>query len=424
MNFLQQSQLSCLALIVLLAGCQSAPNHPGLLETTTPETTLSSRKLRSLLTEYVPRFADQIEECADHILAESNDTEIQRNALLWKSNAISACFQAATRPDSLAAFLDVWILNRQMTQLLERPRETPLFGPWQELAIRTSHQLEHPLLEIQSMLGTGALPGGNGVMLGDEFVANFASNYPVRSLYFDRQSLAAPFIQQVDEETREILQVVSGLNESLAELQRLSALYAEFLPKQARWQSELFLLSSTSNVVLAQPLRELNAISTAMDRMATTAESSSALLERERLALSDLVADERAIILRDVERMRGETLEYLLVERIAVMSALRDERTQIETFVAAVTGNTLDRADRIIEARTQDAMRSGGLVVEQAIQRITQAGFMAGVMIALVVILFQRLSRQRAKASLVALPNERLRARKDRERPSNSQRAA
>jgi len=386
-------------MITCLAGCQKVPTHQGLLETTTPETTLSSRKLRSLLTDYVPRFAIQIEETADQILAESTDAEIRRNALLWKSNAISACFQAAARPDSLAAFLDVWILNRQMTQLFEHPPENPHFGPWQELAIQTSRQLELPLRDIQSKLGTGAIPGGKGVTLGEDFVADFALKYPVRSLYFDRQSLAAPFIQQVSEETREVLQVVSGLNENLTELQRLLALYAEFLPKQARWQSELLLLSSTSSAVLAEPLREVAVISRAMDRLATTAESSPALLERERLALHEIVADERAVIMQDIERMRGETLEQLTSERVAVLSALREERNQVGQMVAVVTDNTLDKMDQVIEQRTHDATATGGRLLEKAMERILWLVVVGGILTLLMLLVVQRILRQRPAAA-------------------------
>jgi hypothetical protein len=132
----------CAVLFLLaLAGCQQMHASEGLLETTVPHSALSSVKLRALLNDFIPRFSDQVEESADRILAESTDPEIQRNALLWKSNSISACFQAASRTDPLAAYLDVWILCRQMTQLIEAPSPSPYFGTSQGLAVPTSRQL-------------------------------------------------------------------------------------------------------------------------------------------------------------------------------------------------------------------------------------------------------------------------------------------
>jgi hypothetical protein len=85
----------------------SVRSTSGLLEQTAPSINVSSRKLRVLLTDYVSQFADRIEQAADEILSQTSDPQIRRNALLWKSNAMTACFRAALRPDPLAAYLDI-----------------------------------------------------------------------------------------------------------------------------------------------------------------------------------------------------------------------------------------------------------------------------------------------------------------------------
>ena len=129
----------------MFAGCMNVRSADGLLEQQAPTARLSSRKLRVLVTDYVPQFGHRVEQAADEILAQSSDPHLRRNALLWKSNAIAACFRAASRPDPFGAYLDVWILTRQMTQFFEQPSAHPVFGPWQARALETSRQLEAPL---------------------------------------------------------------------------------------------------------------------------------------------------------------------------------------------------------------------------------------------------------------------------------------
>lgn len=45
-------------------------------------------------------------------------------------------------------FIFARLRDRHMTQLFEHPPNSPQFGRWQDLAIRTSRQPEEPLCEI------------------------------------------------------------------------------------------------------------------------------------------------------------------------------------------------------------------------------------------------------------------------------------
>ena len=53
-------------------------------------------------------------KAADQIQSQTKDPQVQRNALLWKINAISACYRAALVEDPLLGYVDVVILCRQM----------------------------------------------------------------------------------------------------------------------------------------------------------------------------------------------------------------------------------------------------------------------------------------------------------------------
>ncbi len=223
----------------MFAGCMSVRSTGGLLEQTDPATNVTSSKLRVLLADYVTQFGDRIEQAADEILSQTSDPQIHRNALLWKSNAISACFCAASRRDPLAAYLDVWILSRQMTQFLEQPSSNSVFGPWQAQALETSRQLETPLAQIQAMLHSNT-------RFEERFVDGFAREHPITSLYFCRASLAAPYIEEVDvDQTDGVLGHASPLRDAgRPNNQRHSA---AFLPR--RVFEEVFFLSHVPAVV-------------------------------------------------------------------------------------------------------------------------------------------------------------------------------
>lgn len=357
------------------AGCANFRSRAGLLEETDPTSKLSSRKLRVLLTDYVPRFANSVEQCADRILAQTSDVEIRRNALLWKSNAISACFGAAARHDPLAAYLDVWILNRQMTQLFEQTGAAPVFGNWQSLALATSRELEAPLEQIQSMLDANASNKG-------QFVAEFARNHPIANLYFERASLAAPFIEEVRDPARDVSHVVAEFSEDLAEIQRLSALYAEFVPKQARWQAELLLLSAADDTgLLAQPLQSMAVASEAMNRMATTFETVPRIVEREHDAVRELVRDERSEVIRRIDQMRDTTVADLRLEGSQLLRTIHDERTAFDKNLHEVVGKSLEKADALICQRGRELGDAADRVAQRIWQRVVHLSQVGGMIV-------------------------------------------
>ncbi|MHB8970769.1 MAG: hypothetical protein ACYC3X_10255 [Pirellulaceae bacterium] len=370
------SLIAVLAVTVgMFVGCMTVRSTNGLLEQTAPATNLSSKKLRVLLTDYVPQFGDRVEQAADEILSQTSDPQIRRNALLWKSNAISACFCAASRPDPLAAYLDVSILSRQMTQFFAQPSSHSGLGPWQAQALETSRQLEAPLTQIQDLLRSNT-------RFDERLVDAFAREHPITSLYFSRASLAAPFIEEVEEPTRDMSGVVAEVSESLAEAQKLAALYAEFVPKQARWQAELLLLAATQETgLLAQPLQDLERASQAIDRLAATGEMIPQLVERERRALHAIVREERIETMAQIDQMRGATVEDLRLERSAILQSLHDERHAFNRDLEVSMNRSIDQVDTLIGQRGGELNQVAERVAERLWQRVLQLAILLGVFV-------------------------------------------
>lgn len=400
---------SCLRLAIFVlatclasVGCRQVPAQQGLLERTAGEAQSSSTKLRAILTDYVARYSDRIEEAADQILAQATDVETRRNAILWKSNGIAACMQAASRPDPLGALIDVWVLNRQMNQLFE---QRPLFGPWQGIALQTTQQLDQELRRIHQSLGTD-LP------IGEPFVEAFARDFPVSSLYFVRESLSASYtryIDEIDEPDRELLEIVASLNNDLDELRKLSALYARFLPKQTRWQAELFLMESLQLEGLAQSLRDVTVASQAASRMAAVTETVPLLAERERQAFLQTFQQERVATLQDMDRMRAETLDVLRDERVEILGTMQQERAAVSDSVAASLDTALRQTDDITRQRTDDLAQHGEQLLDHAFRRLLQLLAVcaaAAAVSAVIWLRFRRSSRVSLPTSTPALPAE------------------
>lgn len=377
----------------LQTGCHQISRPTGLIEESPTASKLTSRQLRILVNDYVVRFSDQVERDSDRILAHTSDPTIRRNALRWKINGISSCFRAASRQDSLGAYLDVWVLNRQMQQLFTSPVGKQLFGNQQAIAQATCQSLEIQLRLMEKAIG-GDLNIFDGVVVGADFVTSYAASHPIADLYFDRDLMGVEYVGQVQPASEELLDVVGNLENHLEDLERLSRLYAAHLPKQARWEAELLLLDAVQIESIAQPLREFSTATDSVVRLAATADALPQLVAQERQQLQQIVHAERLESFQELERMRGETIRALEQERELVLETLRQERsTVLETLHAerlaisrdgkAELAAALREADRISSQRTDEMAEEATRLVDYFFTRTHQLSLVIG-LIALV----------------------------------------
>ena len=357
-----------LLLLVCVSGCQSFQEATGLLERQSGTAGVSSFELRPMVDDLVLHYASSVELAADQIIAQTDDPQVHKHALLWKSNGIAACFQAATRRDPLAAFVNIWILNKQTLNLFQRVDSPPLFGDQQSIAIDTSLELEQSFDQILERIG-------RDFPIGEEFATRFAADFPISNLYFDRASIAQHYTQYIEKITvdgKDLQQVVSGLETQIDQFQKLSALYAEFLPKQARWQAELLVLETSEGDVMRTVLNEVTSATDSLQRVTEVVESFPNLVAQERDILRTTVAEERIATLQSLEHLQAATMSQLEKERVAVLQELSKERATI-----------LDELKQERIAVTTDATNFGQQIVDQIdasadtkIDTITQRGVM------------------------------------------------
>jgi hypothetical protein len=363
---MRQSQIHYLtvALFVGIASlnsiaCRPIPQRRGLLEEQLPGAKVSSRTLRIMLVEFLPNYAHRIELTADQILSQTDAPAIRRHALLWKINGISAGFGAASRPDPLAAFLDLWVLVRQTRFLFESSLDSPQFGPWQGEAIAACQVLESELKAIHDKLDVDD-------NLGATFVENTVLHQPLRDLYFQRAPLMTQNVERITEPNRELLDIVASLQQDIDEVQRVSALYAEFIPKQARWQAELFAMDADEIPVVQTSLSQLQLTTQAAQQISETAMSLETTLEQELQALPDLIDHQRVAVTEDLERMRVATLADLRQERKAIMDALHDEQMAVSQLVQNTADQTTRQADHIVQRGVSSSQVAGEQLLDRA----------------------------------------------------------
>jgi hypothetical protein len=395
----------------LTAGCRRIPTQQGMLERDSNSAHISSHQMRVMVNEFVVYFADRIELRADQILAEASDPAIRKNALRWKINGISACFQAASRDDPLGAYLDVWILNRQMTQLFDSPEVSDQFGPWQSVARTECHALEKRLQFINQAIG-------GKLRIGEDFVTKFANDYPLTSLYFDREPIASRYIEEVEQPTREMFQVIANLDANVDELRKLSILFAGHLPKQARWEAELLLIDTIQQPFTQRPLQDLSQAAAAAAQIASLTEAIPQMVERERLALQGLVTSERRETIRELERMRRDTvlqlegeraivLDGVREERQAVLAALHDERIEISHEMNAELSRALQAADSITRQRAEELVQQTPAVIDHFFWRAGQLTLLLTAVASIVWFFWAQTRRQDTQAPTIIAMRER-----------------
>jgi hypothetical protein len=380
----------------LLAGCSLFPQHIGLLEKQTPEARISSAQLRVWTNDFILDYADRIEEVADRIKAQELSHEVRRNTVLWKINATQAGFRAASRRDALGAFVDVWILCRQMTVFFESGPGKDSFGASQDMAVMTAKGLESRIEEIRVAM---VRPEHAKRMLatGREFIGTFAQAHPLTSLYFQRDSLSGRSETIVLPDSASFGTIASGLEQDVITLQRLVSAYMEFMPTLARWQAELMLYDVEKSPLVVGSVSVLEDMPILVREAMTTQvpQLVSGQMTRALMALST----ERINTLTGLEGMRADTLKFVEQERNAVITEINRQRVATIEQVGEERKAALEDVRSIARESTGSALSVGKELIDHLFWRLAILVGAVALCVALgagVVMMVMRLRGQRS----------------------------
>jgi len=316
-------------ILLLLIGCQSQPRK-NLLQRVEEST---GKKLRTtpaelrLKTQHAAQpLSGIIEAHADMILADTVDPNVRKNALLWKINGIPAIQQAAFQPDPFLSFLDLWVLSVQMRLYFEEGHGKGALQRWHPMAVEGARKVE-------SIVETLAreISGDGDISAAEEKIETWSREHPIESLHFIRPSLTILLADELGGQDLGTFEIVEAVAVGVADLSQQMSAYANYLPKQARWQTELLLEGLTATEKVDQ------ALSRDLDRALV-------VLDNQRRATLEVLEKERLAVMNDVKTERAAMSADITAERIAVLKEIERQRQETLAKLEAIGKRLLDDA--------------------------------------------------------------------------------
>lgn len=276
----------------------------------TPNVKSSASEISSRNQSLLALYSAEIETAADKIISRSPSPAARRQALVWKAEAIPVMQTSLLNSDPIAAVLDTWAFVFQMTAFMDRPEWKNVIGDLYPVVTETFKNMN---VQMERLVQSAA-PKAN-IAATRERVRSWADANPIQDSLASRQSADPDIIKKVGQTNFGTLGSIKELAESMGDLSARLDAYNLYLPKQARWQAELFLEDLKRDTQVNSALSDIRALS-----------NTAATLDSERLSVQQFVHQERQQTLYDLQRERIATLAAVHAERLGVIGDLHAER--------------------------------------------------------------------------------------------------
>jgi hypothetical protein len=270
----------------------------------------SAAELSSRNQSLLARYSAEVETAADKIISGSSSPSARRQALVWKAEAIPLMQTSLLNTDPIAAVLDTWAFLFQMTAFMEQPTLQQIMGSSYPVVAETLRNMEG---EMERLVESAA-PKANLADLRQR-VRGWAEAHPIEDSLASRQSADPDVIRKVGQTNLGTIASIKELAESMGDLSARLDSYNLYLPKEARWQAELFVADLERDPQVSAALSYLGALA-----------SSAAKIDNERLSTQDFVRQERLETLDNLQQQRIATIAALHAERLGATADLHAER--------------------------------------------------------------------------------------------------
>jgi hypothetical protein len=318
---------------------------------------VSTVELRLRLSEFFIRYAEAVEASADQIYFEAEDPQIRRSALMWKIYGISAMSKAVNTSDQVAAFFDAWPFAKQSVGFFESGPGKEKLGPYHSIALDVSRKMENKLDSI-----IVEVAGMHDFEIAEPLVDQWARDNPIQDFYFTRESTLKFFAASLGEIKLGLGGNISNMSEQVVQLSNRLNMYADLIPRQARWQADFAIMNYLKDT--ASVMARIDRLLYSLEKVSDVVEMSPELIEynrdatlreinhqrRETLAL---LQEERKAIGQFVTSEREEVLNILMQERLIVLNQLAEEREialeEIRNLTSDVVVQSGMEAERIVD---------------------------------------------------------------------------
>lgn len=307
--------------LVLLAGCLlglfsagcriTAPEHPNMNPAIhdRADASVSSEQLRLRMRSLVDPLCGVIEASADQIRNGTTNRAVQREALLWKIEAVPEMRKALFQPNPFTALADAWVLSCQMQEYFENGPGKIKLGDKHLLAADACKELESGFAQL-----TVSLTKSGDITNAQAFVQNWAAEHPIQTSISARESTLSRATEREIESSFSAAEAVGSITVTVDDLNRRLEIYSDQLFQQARWEAELFKSDLMTGLPVDQllPLLERGVKST--ERAATVAEDAPKMIAAERektlKELREAMATERATMTKDIGQTGYKMVDY------------------------------------------------------------------------------------------------------------------
>lgn len=318
--------------VLLAVGCLSQNTKKASSIKSTKNVQSSAPELSSRNQSLLAVYSAEIEVAADRIISESPSPAAQRQALVWKAEAIPVMQTSLLNTDPVAAVLDTWAFIFQMTAYMERPELRQKLGESYPIVAETLRNME---AEMEGLVRLGA-PTANVADLRQR-VSAWAEAHPIQASLVGRQSVDPDVIRKAGQTDLGIGTSIKTLAEAMGDFTARLDSYNVYLPKQARWQAELLLTDFTHDPQISAAMSNFAVLSDSaakasgnIDRLPAlvdqTRKAFEADVDGERLSAQAFVREERLSTLLDLQQERIATVDALHTERLATTAQIREER--------------------------------------------------------------------------------------------------
>ena len=225
---------------------------------------MNTQQIRVRMRALVEPLSAVIVTNADRIRETAPNRDVQREALLFKIQAVPALREALFRPDPFNAILDSWVLTQQMSDYFETGRGRNALGDAAPKAIAVCRFLESRIEKVAASMTLS----GDVADIGD-FARKWAADHPIRDSIAGRESTVSLVTETQLQETFSTTQVAGSLVVTTDDLIRRLDVYSDQLLHEARWQAELFAMDlgriykMEETLLLAEQAVESAAVATA-----------------------------------------------------------------------------------------------------------------------------------------------------------------
>jgi len=324
--------------LYFLSSCQTTEPQTAM-QNKLERSTYNSEELRLQLNNFAIRYTGIVEEAADKIILQTNDTQIKQNALLWKINSVPAISGVIFIIEPFAAVVDTWAFCLQMIQFFEEGKGKDLFGDYQSIAVNASYMIEN---EIRTFLKKGVID--EDLTYAESHIIPWVKENPIENFGFTRQSTINITAKYVADRDRTLVSSVGGMEQTLNDLSMRLNIYYDQLPKLATWRAEYLANKIMSDEKIDSINANFDSITESIERITKVTENGELIIDSALLKTFQQIETLRLRIRKDFQNERDLLLSVLANEREIVLAEINRERLETLEQFEDLSENIIDKA--------------------------------------------------------------------------------